>query len=141
MKLTVIGLGLIGGSMAIDLRRAGIVSTIVGIDINPEHCKKALELGIIDAVESEQHAFSTSDVIITAIPVSALVNLLPSILERVNKNALVIDAGSTKTQICRALSNHPKRSQFVAAHPLAGTENSGPEAALSGLFRGKTNII
>ncbi len=141
MKITVIGLGLIGGSMAMDLRKAGIASTLVGVDINPDHTTKALEIGLIDLVESEEIAFATSDVIITAIPVSALVNLLPIILERVNKNTLVIDAGSTKTQICRALSNHPKRSQFVAAHPLAGTENSGPEAALSGLFRGKTNII
>jgi prephenate dehydrogenase len=129
MKVTVIGLGLIGGSMAIDLRKAGIASSITGIDVNTAHAAKAVELHLVDSIESENLAVATADVIITAIPVSALVGLLPSILDRVHKHALVIDAGSTKTQICRALSSHSKRSQFVAAHPLAG------------LFRGKTNII
>ena len=127
--------------MAIDLRKAGISSSITGIDLNPQHASKAVELRLVDSIESENLAVASADVIITAIPVSSLVGLLPSILDMVHKKALVIDAGSTKTQICRVLSNHPKRSQFVAAHPLAGTENSGPEAALSGLFRGKTNII
>jgi prephenate dehydrogenase len=141
MKVTIIGLGLIGGSMALDLRKAGIASFIAGIDLNSANAAKAVELGLVDTIESENVALSTSDIIITAIPVSALVGLLPSILDMAHQKALVIDAGSTKTQICRALANHPRRSQFVAAHPLAGTENSGPEAAHAGLFRGKTNII
>lgn len=141
MKITVIGLGLIGGSIARDLRKAGIASELVGVDLNPEHTVKALKLGLVDKIELEDKALSSSDLVILAIPVSAACALLPSILDVVNKNTVVIDVGSTKGQICKAVSNHPNRSHFVAAHPLAGTENSGPEAALEGLFQGKTNII
>jgi prephenate dehydrogenase len=141
MKVTVIGLGLIGGSIARDLRKARIVSELVGIDLNPDHGKRAVELGLVDKIESEEKALSSSDLVILAIPVSAACALLPSILDVVNKNTVVIDFGSTKRQICKAASGHANRLNFVAAHPLAGTENSGPEAALEDLFKGKTNII
>ncbi len=141
MKVTVIGIGLIGGSIAMDLRNRGTASELVGVDLNLQHAGKAVELGLVDKIESEDKALSSSDIIILAIPVSAICALLPSILDVVNKNAVVIDVGSTKGQICKAVVNHPKREQFVAAHPLAGTENSGPEAALAGLFKGKTNIV
>jgi prephenate dehydrogenase len=141
MKTTVIGLGLIGGSMARDLRKANIASELVGLDLNPNHESKALALGLIDRIEPEDRALQSADLIILAIPVSAVCALLPSILDVVGKNAVVMDVGSIKSQICRSVSGHARRDQFVAAHPLAGTENSGPEAALEGLFRGKTNII
>lgn len=141
MKTTVVGLGLIGGSIAIDLRKAGIATEITGIDLNANHASKAKELGIVDKLESEDKAFASADLIILAIPVNALGQLIPSILDSIKKNAVVIDAGSTKSSICRAVLHHPHRSQFVAAHPIAGTENSGPDAAFSGLFIGKTNII
>ncbi|MFZ6001116.1 MAG: prephenate dehydrogenase [Bacteroidota bacterium] len=141
MKLTVIGLGLIGGSMAIDLRKAGLVTAISGIDLNPAHASKALELGLVDAVESEHVALSTADLIILAIPVNAMTALLPTVLDVVKKTAVVLDAGSTKSQICKAVAHHANRKQYVSAHPIAGTENSGPGAAFSGLFQGKTNII
>jgi len=141
MKTTIIGLGLIGGSIAIDLRKSGVASELVGIDLNPEHAAKALELGLVDKVESEDKAISSSDLIILAIPVSALSQLIPSILDSIKKNTVVIDTGSTKASICRAVPHHAQRAQFVAAHQIAGTENSGPEAAFSGLFRDKTNII
>lgn len=141
MKTTIIGLGLIGGSIAIDLRKAGIATEITGIDLNSRHASKALELQLVDKLESEDKAIASADLIILAIPVNALGQLIPSILDSVKKTAVVIDTGSTKSSICKAVSLHPHRSQFVAAHPIAGTENSGPEAAFSGLFIDKTNII
>lgn len=141
MKVTIIGLGLIGGSIAIDLRKSGFASAINGVDLNQKHAAKALEIGLIDTIENEGDAITSADLIILAIPVSTLSQLLPSILDEVKKNAVVIDAGSTKASVCKAVAFHKNRSQFVAAHPIAGTENSGPEAAFSGLFKGKTNII
>lgn len=141
MKATIVGLGLVGGSMALDIRKAGLVSEINGVDILATHVTEALELGLVDKVPSEEIALSEADLVILAIPVNSLSGLLPSILDAVKAGAVVIDTGSTKGQICRAVSNHPRRNQFVAAHPIAGTENSGPRAALHGLFVGKTNII
>jgi prephenate dehydrogenase len=141
MKTTIIGLGLIGGSIAIDLRKSGIATELIGIDLNPLHAKKAVELGLVDKVETEDKAIASSDLIILAIPVSALSQLMPSILDSIKKSAVVIDTGSTKASICRAVGLHVHRAQFVAAHPIAGTENSGPEAAFSGLYHDKTNII
>lgn len=141
MKTTVIGLGLIGGSIALDLRKAGVVSALAGIELNPEHARKAIELGLVDSIHAKEEVLSSSDLVILAIPVSALSKLLPSVLDVVKKEAVIIDAGSTKSLICRAVSNHSNRGQFVASHPIAGTENSGPAAAFEGLFRNKTNII
>jgi len=141
MKTTVIGLGLIGGSMALDLRKVGLVSELIGVELNPAHAEKALELGLVDSIQSKEEALKSSDLIILAIPVSALSKLLPLVLDIVKKEAVIIDVGSTKSLICRAISGHPNRGQFVASHPIAGTENSGPEAAFEGLFRQKTNII
>jgi len=141
MKTTVIGLGLIGGSIALDLKKSGIATEVVGIDLNPVNASKALELGLIDRIQTEEETLPTSDLVIMAIPVNALSKLLPRVLDVVKKDAVVIDAGSTKSLICRAVATHPNRGQFVASHPIAGTENSGPEAAFHGLFRNKTNII
>jgi prephenate dehydrogenase len=141
MKATIIGLGLIGGSMALDLKKAGIVTELTGIDLNKEHAAKALELGLVTAIDTEGKTIATADLIIISIPVSVLSQLLPSILDSVKKDAVVIDTGSTKSLVCRAVLNHKNRGQFVAAHPIAGTENSGPTAAFSGLFQNKTNII
>ena len=141
MKTTVIGLGLIGGSMALDLRKAGIATELVGIELNAANAKKAVELGLVDRIENEGTAISTADLVIVSIPVNALSQLLPSVLDSIKKKTVVIDTGSTKRMICRSISQHPKRGQFIASHPIAGTENSGPEAAFEGLFRGKTNII
>jgi len=141
MKATVIGLGLIGGSMALDLRKAGLVTELTGIDSNPEHTNLALQLGLVDKIDTDKHSVSSADLVVLAIPVSSLCKLLPSILEAVKKDAVVIDAGSTKSLICRAVSGHKNREQFVASHPIAGTENSGPSAAFEGLFKSKTNII
>lgn len=141
MKITIVGLGLIGGCMGLDLRKAGVADQLVGLDLNEDHARKAIELGLVDNIESEDVALSTADVVILAIPVNTMSALLPQVLDVVKNGAVVIDTGSTKSLICRAVSGHPNRAQFVASHPIAGTENSGPEAAFHGLFRDKTNII
>ena len=141
MKATVVGLGLIGGSMALDLRKAGLVTELNGVDSNPDHARQATELGLVDAIDGDKSSFASADLIILAIPVSALCKFLPSVLDTIKKEAVVIDAGSTKSLICRAAAGHRNRDQFVASHPIAGTENSGPGAAFEGLFQNKTNII
>jgi len=140
MNVTVVGLGLIGGSMAIDLRKSGVATELVGVDLSPDNGQRAVELGLVDRAEDDQ-ALAHADVVLLAIPVNALAALLPSVLDMVKSTALVLDTGSTKANICRSVANHPKRAQFVAAHPIAGTENSGPNAAFSGLFSGKATII
>lgn len=141
MKLTIVGLGLIGGCMAIDLRRQKFATEIVGVDFNEAHARQALNLGLVDSIAPEDEALANADVVIIAIPVNALSALLPSVMDAIKKQAVVIDAGSTKAMICRTVQSHSRRARFVAAHPIAGTENSGPSAAFAGLFRGKTNII
>ncbi len=140
MKVTVIGLGLIGGCIALDLRKAGLVSVLHGIDLNESHAQKAMELGLVDAITTID-SVREADLVVLATPVSALSKMLPSLLDAIGDDTIIIDAGSTKGVICRAIANHEKRKQFVAAHPIAGTENSGPDAAFSGLFKNKTNII
>jgi prephenate dehydrogenase len=141
MKTVVIGLGLIGGSMAIDLRKAGLATTIVGVDHNAENAARAITLGLVDSTELVESALADAGLIIVAIPVNSLCKLLPGILDKIPSSSVVIDAGSTKGLICKAVSGHPNRGSFVAAHPIAGTENSGPDAAFAGLFVNKTNII
>jgi prephenate dehydrogenase len=141
MKATIIGLGLIGGSMALDLKKAGLVTELTGIDLNKDHAAKALELDLVCEIDTEGKTIATADLIIISIPVSVLSQLLPSILDSIKKDAVVIDTGSTKSLVCKAVLNHKNRGQFVAAHPIAGTENSGPTAAFPGLFQSKTNII
>lgn len=140
MKVGVVGLGLIGGSIARDLK-AQINVTVYGVDQNEEHKKRALELGLVHEVASIGDVTLESDVIIVATPVDVIEQLLPQILDSVSAETVVIDVGSTKSDICRIVSKHPNRRQFVAAHPLAGTEFSGPDAALKGLFTNAKNII
>jgi len=141
MKLTVIGLGLIGGSMAIDLRKAGFAHEITGVDANPDNAHEALRLGIIDRIDSLEGAVEKADMVIIAIPVDKVLNTLTTVLDLISDQTTVIDVGSTKKLIAQAVENHPKRRNYIAAHPMSGTENSGPTAALEGLFEGKINII
>src|ERR1043165_3836362 len=140
MKVTVIGLGLIGGSMALDLRKSGLATTLFGIDRHEANAAKALELGLVDKIISENDFLGQSDLVIVSIPVNATCALLPFMLDAIGPNTVIIDTGSTKNLICKSVNGHIKRNQFVAAHPIAGTEFSGPSAAFSGLFDGKTNI-
>jgi len=141
MKLTVIGLGLIGGSMAIDLRKAGFAHEITGVDTNPENEQEALRLGIVDRIETLEKAVPMADMVIIAIPVDKVLQTLTSVLDLISSQTTVIDVGSTKKVISGAVENHPRRRNYIPAHPMAGTENSGPGAALEGLFEGKINII
>lgn len=141
MNFAIVGLGLIGGCIGLDLRRKGLATRRVGVEINELHANRAVNLGLVDTVESEGTALAQADVIILAIPVNAMSALLPQVLDVVKPGAVVIDTGSTKSVICKAVNAHPKRRQFVAAHPLAGTENSGPDAAFEGLFKDKVNIF
>ena len=138
-KLVVIGLGLIGGSLALDLKKRNGYN-VYGIDTNPIHIKKALELGVIDE-EIDFSQLADADVVIVAVPVNLIGVITGKVLDIVSENTLVFDVGSVKNEICKTISNHPKRKNFVAAHPLAGTEFSGPEAAILNLFDEKVNII
>lgn len=140
MNVFVIGVGLIGGCIALDFKKQIPHTTVYGIDNNPEHLQKALALGVIDK-KAQLKDLSQADVVVVAVPVNAIVSILAEVLDNVNDNTVVFDVGSTKAPICKAVQNHKNRRNFVAAHPIAGTEFSGPEAAHIGLFKGKTNII
>lgn len=139
-NLYIIGVGLIGGSIARDVKRMNPEMVIYGIDKNPDHLDEALNLGIIDK-KAQLTDVQEADFVIVSIPVDASVDLLPQVLDLIHDDALVMESGSTKADICKAVANHPKRRNFLATHPIAGTEFSGPSAALEGLFHGKTNII
>ena len=140
MKIGIIGVGLMGGSFALDIKVPFPSSVIYGIDNSFENLQKAKEIGLIDFVISFNDLHKM-DLILVAVPVNHSLSLIPKVLDLVNSNALVFDVGSTKEAICELLSNHPKRGNYLAAHPMAGTEFSGPEAAQKGLYVGKTNII
>ena len=139
-RVVIIGLGLIGGSLAIDLRRLYPNLELLGMDKNPDHLRQAKELGLIDS-ETSQEELQSADMVVLAIPVHATAEQLSEVLDQVGDRTLVVDMGSTKAAICQAVSEHPNRRNYLAMHPIAGTEFSGPSAAISGLFEGKTNII
>ena len=138
-KIVVIGLGLIGGSLALDLKKRRSFE-VWGIDKNPEHVVKALELGVIDK-EVDFSEIKDASIVIVAVPVDKIAEVTKMALEKVSGDTLVLDVGSVKKEICKELEHHINRKNFVAAHPLAGTEFSGPEAAILDLFDNKVNII
>lgn len=135
----IIGLGLIGGSFALELKKR-LQYTVVGIDKNPQHLQEALALGIIsEAIDYPQIA--DADLVLVAVPVNRIAQVVHEVLDHVGENTLVMDVGSVKESICKEVAQHPRRSQFVAAHPMAGTEYSGPQAALYDLFDGKVMAL
>jgi prephenate dehydrogenase len=140
MIVTIIGTGLIGGSMALTLKEKGFATKVIGVDASEQHLAQALALGIIDEAHALQDAVSLSDLIIIATPINAAENLLPQILDIATKQ-VVMDVGSTKNNICKIVSSHPKRGRFVATHPMWGTEYSGPEAAVKNAFTDKATVI
>jgi len=140
-KVGIIGIGLIGGSIAKALRTSGWASELIGIDANPVHAAKALSLRLVDKVQTLEEAIQSVDVFVCATPVDILVQMIPQVLDLLKPHQIVIEVGSTKTPVFEALKNHPKRTQFVSTHPMAGTEFSGPEAAVDGLFTGKRGVI
>ncbi|MGB1042196.1 MAG: prephenate dehydrogenase [Tenacibaculum sp.] len=140
MNVFIIGLGLIGGSLALDIQKEFSDATIYGIDTNENHIAKALELGIIHKKASFSD-LKDATIVIIAIPVDVSLTVIPNVLDIISDSCLVIDTGSTKELICKTIKEHPKRRNFLATHPIAGTEFSGPNAAIKELFKNKTNII
>ncbi len=142
MKVCIIGIGLIGGSLAIDLKRRGFASQIIGVDSNKHHQNIALHSGLVDKIDTLQNAVKKSDLIILSTPVNANREMLPEILTLIEgTDKVVTDMGSTKAGIAESVINHPNRSRYVASHPMAGTEFSGPMAAIGKLFDYKHVII
>lgn len=139
-NIYIIGVGLIGGSLALDIKSKDASAKVFGIDKNESHLDEALKLNIIDEKATYDDLFK-ADLVVLSIPVDVAINELLNVLDQISDTALVIDVGSTKSEICKAVENHPKRRNFLATHPIAGTEFSGPKAAISGLFQKKTNII
>ncbi len=140
MKVGIVGIGLIGGSFAVDLRKEYEDLLLVGYDTSPENLDQAVELGLIDK-KGEVSDWELLDLVIVSVPVDAMLNVLPNVLDQISNDCLVMDAGSTKRPICEVVADHPKRRNFLACHPIAGTEFSGPQAAHQGLYDGKTMII
>ena len=140
MTITIIGTGLIGGSMALALKEKGFADKVIGVDANPLHCKQALALGIVDEIQELAEAVTISDLVILATPINAAEVLLPVILGMVNKQ-VVMDVGSTKKIICESAAENKNRGRFVATHPMWGTEYSGPEAAVKAAFEDKAVVI
>lgn len=141
MKISIIGIGLIGGSMAKDLRRSGFATEIIGVDLNPEHAEEALRLGIADRIEPLEIAAGKADIVLLTTPVDTMLELLPAILDQIGSQTTVTDMGSTKRRLADKVKSHPRRRNYVPAHPMAGTENSGPGAAVENLFQGKIAIL
>jgi prephenate dehydrogenase len=140
MNVFIVGVGLIGGSLALDIRKEFDDAVIHGIDKNEDHLEEALSLQIIDKKATNED-LAIADIVVVSIPVDVSLIVIPEILNHIPDNCLVLDVGSTKELVCDAIADHPKRRNFLATHPIAGTEFSGPQAALTGLYRGKTNII
>jgi prephenate dehydrogenase len=140
MTVCIIGLGLIGGSIGLELKTKRFSERVIGVEKNPDYARIALERGLVDEVAKLVDGIQQSDLIILAIPVDTIRTLLPFILDYVTHQS-VTDVGSTKLSITEMVKDHPKRSNYVASHPMAGTEFSGPEAAIPGLFNKKVGII
>jgi prephenate dehydrogenase len=138
--IVIIGMGLIGGSLAWQLKAKGLAKKITGVDSSPLHAEKALELGLTDDMLPLEQAIPQADVLILAIPVDSMMELLPRILDQTD-HQIVIDMGSTKANLVQKIRTHPKRGRYVAAHPMWGTEYSGPEAAVKGAFEQKAVVI
>lgn len=141
MTITIIGIGLIGGSMAISLKENGFAARIIGVDKSQENLDKAIRRRLIDEDMSLEDAIEVSDIIIISTPVDVMMHLLPKVLDKIGDKQVVIDVGSTKIKLLESIKAHPRRAQFVATHPMAGTEYSGPEAAVPNLFEGKCTVL
>jgi prephenate dehydrogenase len=140
MKVYVVGIGLIGGSMVLDIKGLYPEATVYGVDTNEAHVAEALKLGVIDLAAKLEDVVN-ADFVIVSVPVDVAMVVLPKVLDHAGEETIVFEVGSTKSPICEVVANHPKRRNFIATHPIAGTEFSGPSAAITGLFQGKTNII
>ena len=140
MKVSFVGIGLMNGSLSLDLQRLYPNVLLEGISRKETTLDRAMALGLIHQ-KGTLDSIENADMVFVSIPVEAITKLLPQILDKVGENTLVVDFGSTKTAICEAVATHPKRDQFLAAHPIAGTEFSGPDAAIPNLYDGKTMML
>ena len=140
MTISIVGIGLIGGSLAISLKENGFATKVIGVDVSQENLDKAIRRRLIDEDMPLEEAIKESDIIILSTPVDVMLSLLPEILDQVEEQ-VVMDVGSTKVKLLKAIKNHPKRRNFVATHPMAGTEYSGPEAAVPNLFDQKCTVF
>ena len=140
MNVAIIGIGLIGGSLAITLKENGFADTVIGVDERPEHLAKAIRRRLIDEEMPLREAIAASDLVIIAVPVDVMASLLPLILDQVDQQ-VVMEVGSTKERLLESVRTHPRRGRFVSTHPMAGTEYSGPEAAVPNLFNGKYTVL
>jgi len=141
MNICVVGLGLIGGSFALGLKAKDRSVKIVGVDNTAKNAEKALEMGIVDEIAGLDDAVKRADLTVLAIPVDKIEQLMPQVLDILPIHSILTDLGSTKELICKAAEGHAKRGRFVAAHPISGTEWSGPEAAFKDLMPGKQMIL
>lgn len=141
MKVLVVGVGLIGGSFALVLRKHGVADQILGVEQSPRHAEEALRRGLVDKIVTLEEGISAADLIVLAVPVDTLPLLAVKVLNRVNDKQVVMDMGSIKEELCDAVSQHPRRARFVATHPMWGTEYSGPQAARDDAFAGRTAVI
>lgn len=138
----IVGIGLIGGSLARDLRTYGLARRIVGWNRTPAHAERALELELVDAIMPTPEALAeVSDLVVLAVPVNILAELLPRLLAKARPDQVFIDVGSTKKALADAVAGCPGRDRFVLCHPMAGTERSGPDAAVDNLFRGRFTLL
>jgi prephenate dehydrogenase len=142
MNVGIIGIGLIGGSLALDLRKRGFASRVTAVESNPRHAETALGIGLVDEVCDLGKMVAQSDLIILACPIDNIKSMLPELLDLVGGTSkTVTDMGSTKAGMGKLVEAHPNRMHYVAAHPMAGTEHSGPTAAQENLFDHKCTII
>lgn len=140
MKIAIVGIGLIGGSLAISLKENGFAEEIIGVDLRQENLDKAIRRRLIDREADLAKAVEEADIIVLSTPVDAMLSLLPKVLDLVDQQ-VVMDVGSTKMPLIEKVANHPKRGRYVASHPMAGTEYSGPEAAIPNLFDHKCTVL
>lgn len=140
-NISIIGLGLIGGSLGLSLKKSPLVGSVTGCDLNPEHERIALERSIVDQVKPFDEAVKCADVIIVAIPVDKSIEVIKKVLDILPENATVIDVGSTKSKITQAIAKHPNHARFIPTHPMAGTEETGPDGALGNLFENRKIIV
>jgi prephenate dehydrogenase len=140
-SVTIIGLGLIGGSLGLSLKDKGLCDCVMGIEHSEKSARRALELGLVDCITTLDEAIDKSDLIVLATPVDTIPTLAVKILNRLRPDQILMDMGSTKQELCELTAMHPNRGRLVATHPMWGTEHSGPEAAVHGAFEGRTVVI
>jgi prephenate dehydrogenase len=141
MIVAIVGIGLIGGSIGISIKENGFAEKVIGVEANEANANRALQLGLIDELQPLAIAIQKAELIILATPVDTVIKLLPDILTKLTPKQVVMEVGSTKQNIMEAIKHHPNRGNFIATHPMAGTEFSGPDAAVLYLFDGKVAVF